>query len=65
MIQGAADCCDVPATSEGLERYFRGPYRRIVLEGVGHFPPREAPERVADVLVEHLSESFPAASRRS
>jgi pimeloyl-ACP methyl ester carboxylesterase len=51
MIQGAADCCDVPATSEGLERYFRGPYRRIVLEGVGHFPPREAPERVADVLV--------------
>jgi len=64
MIQGAADRCDEPATSEGLERYFRGPYRRIVLEGVGHFPPREVPERVADVLVEHLIESFPAASPR-
>jgi pimeloyl-ACP methyl ester carboxylesterase len=64
MIQGGADRCDEPTSSEGLERYFRGPYRRIVLEGVGHFPPREAPERVADVLVEHLSESFPAGSRR-
>jgi pimeloyl-ACP methyl ester carboxylesterase len=64
MIQGGGDRCDEPASSEGLERYFRGPYRRIVLDAVGHFPPREAPERVADAVVEHLRESFPPASAK-
>ena len=55
MLQGAMDFCDEPASSEGLEAYFTGGYRRIVLDGVGHFPPREAPEAVADAVIEHLS----------
>jgi pimeloyl-ACP methyl ester carboxylesterase len=47
MGQGAEDRCDEPAGSEGQERFFTGGYRRIVLDGVGHFPHREAPEEVA------------------
>lgn len=53
MIQGGADRCDEPASSEGLEGHFSGGYRRVVLEGVGHFPPREAPAVIADALAEH------------
>jgi pimeloyl-ACP methyl ester carboxylesterase len=56
MLQGAEDYCDEPASSEGLEDCFTGGYRREVLDGVGHFPHREAPELVADAVIEHLRE---------
>jgi pimeloyl-ACP methyl ester carboxylesterase len=29
-------------------------YRRVVLEGVGHFPAREAPEAVSNLMIEHF-----------
>jgi pimeloyl-ACP methyl ester carboxylesterase len=35
-------------------RAFHGGYRRVVLDGVGHFPPREAPDAVADLVIAHL-----------
>ena len=54
MIHGGADTCVEPSTSEGLDRYFTGGYRRIVLDGIGHFPSREAPDTVADALLGHL-----------
>jgi pimeloyl-ACP methyl ester carboxylesterase len=54
MIQGAADLCDAPSESEGLERYFVNGYRRLLLGGVGHFPHREAPVAVADAILHHL-----------
>jgi pimeloyl-ACP methyl ester carboxylesterase len=54
MIQGAADLCDAPSESEGLERYFANGYRRLLLGGVGHFPHREAPSAVADAILHHL-----------
>jgi pimeloyl-ACP methyl ester carboxylesterase len=57
MIQGGADACDPPEESEGQERYFTGGYRRVVVDGVGHFPAREAPGEVADALVAHLRET--------
>lgn len=57
MIQGEDDRCDPPSESEGLERYFTGGYRRLLLEGVGHFPHREAPDVVADAIVHHLQEN--------
>jgi len=63
MIQGGEDTCDEPASSEGMERYFRGPYRRIVLDRVGHFPPREAPEIVANELIAHLRSRLPSSHR--
>ena len=55
MIQGGDDRCDAPSTSEGQARWFSGPYRRLVLDGVGHFPAREAPDAVAAALTSHLA----------
>jgi len=54
MVQGGADACDPPSESEGLEGCFDA-YRRVVLDGVGHFPQREAPEAVADLVLAHLA----------
>jgi pimeloyl-ACP methyl ester carboxylesterase len=54
MIQGAADACDPPSESEGQAEYFTGGWRRLLLDGVGHFPAREAPEAVADAVLEHF-----------
>ncbi len=47
ILHGNADMCNHPDTSAGKERFFRGAYRRVVLDGVGHFPQREAPAAVA------------------
>jgi pimeloyl-ACP methyl ester carboxylesterase len=57
MIQGGSDYCDEPASSEGLDQWFTASYRRVVIDGVGHFPHREAPGAVADLVGEHLSSS--------
>jgi len=57
MIQGMADRCDEPASSEGLDHYFTGPYHRILLDGIGHFPTREAPEAVAEAVDRHLRQA--------
>jgi pimeloyl-ACP methyl ester carboxylesterase len=54
MIQGGADLCDEPASSGGQARFFTGTYQRIVLDGIGHFPPREAPDAVATAVDRHL-----------
>ena len=54
MIQGGSDYCDEPASSEGLDRYFTGGYRRIVIDRAGHFPHREAPADVTAALLAHL-----------
>lgn len=55
VIHGAGDPCNDPSTSDGKEQYFTGPYQRIVLEGVGHFPQREAPGAVAEAIVRFLT----------
>jgi pimeloyl-ACP methyl ester carboxylesterase len=55
MIQGGSDLCDLPASSSGLDDHFTAGYRREVLEGVGHFPHREAPEIVAAMVEAHLA----------
>jgi pimeloyl-ACP methyl ester carboxylesterase len=54
MIQGGSDFCDGPQESEGLEAHFTGPYRRLLLDGVGHFPHREAPAVVARHVLAEL-----------
>ncbi|MBD3897302.1 alpha/beta hydrolase [Halomonas sp. ML-15] len=51
VLHGAADACNHPDSSAGKESFFTGPYRRQLLEGVGHFPQREAPEQVADAIL--------------
>ncbi len=54
MIQGGADTCLLPNKSEGRERYFTGGYKRLVLAGIGHFPQREAPDAVAEAILNLL-----------
>jgi len=54
MLQGGSDFCDIPEPSAGLDEWFTGGYHRVVLDGVGHFPHREAPEAVADLVDAHL-----------
>jgi pimeloyl-ACP methyl ester carboxylesterase len=54
MIQGGSDFCDAPSESEDQEQYFSAGYERLVLEGVGHFPHREAPDAVADAVLSWL-----------
>ena len=55
MIHGGADTCDEPSSSEGQDKHFTGGYKRVVLDGVGHFPMREAPEEVTGHLLMHLN----------
>ena len=59
MIQGAADRCDMPASSEHQEMHFSRGYRRLLLEGVGHFPHREASETVAEAIAAFFAEQAP------
>jgi pimeloyl-ACP methyl ester carboxylesterase len=54
MIQGEADECDPPSESADRGRHFTGPYNRVLLEGVGHFPAREAPDEVSKAVLAHL-----------
>jgi pimeloyl-ACP methyl ester carboxylesterase len=51
MIQGVSDFCDPPSESDGKEAYFTGRYQRLLLEGVGHFPHREASGEVATSIL--------------
>jgi pimeloyl-ACP methyl ester carboxylesterase len=54
MMQGLSDSCDPPSESEGLEAHFTGGYERMELQGVGHFPHREAPLLISDAILRFL-----------
>jgi pimeloyl-ACP methyl ester carboxylesterase len=51
VIHDAEDAVNPVATSECKEAFFSGRYQRVVLDGVGHFPQREAPAAVAQALI--------------
>ncbi len=51
VLHGEADTCNHPDTSKGREGFFKSHYARQVLDGVGHFPPREAPQAVAHAIL--------------
>jgi pimeloyl-ACP methyl ester carboxylesterase len=57
VIHGLLDGCTCPETSAGKEALFTGPYQRLVLDGVGHFPQREAPGPVAEAIAAFLTQS--------
>ena len=57
MIQGLVDGTVLPKSTEGKDAHFTRGYRRIELEGVGHFPGREAADKVSAALIEHLRSS--------
>jgi pimeloyl-ACP methyl ester carboxylesterase len=55
VIHGGSDPCNDPSTSQGKEHFFAGPYQRLVLDRVGHFPQREAPKAVAEATTRFLT----------
>ncbi|KPG96009.1 alpha/beta hydrolase [Pseudomonas sp. RIT-PI-q] len=54
VLHGEADSCNHPDSSKGKESFFSGHYERVVVNGVGHFPQREAPELVAFEILRFL-----------
>lgn len=52
VLHGGADSCNHPDSSRGREAFFSGRYARQVLDGIGHFPQREAPRAVAEAILE-------------
>lgn len=53
-FQGERDGVNPPTVSEGIASKFAGPFERLLLPGVGHFPSREAPDAVSAKLLEFL-----------
>ncbi len=51
VLEGGADAVDPPAEVDPFAHYFIGPYRREVLQGVGHNVPQEAPEKFAEGIL--------------
>jgi pimeloyl-ACP methyl ester carboxylesterase len=45
-LHGALDTAMLPRTAQGSGRYVIAPYEWRLLEGVGHFPHREAPDLI-------------------
>ena len=43
--------------AELTAQYVTGPYRFVVIEGAGHFVVDQVPERVSELLLEHLASS--------
>jgi pimeloyl-ACP methyl ester carboxylesterase len=56
FVHGALDGVTPPRMTEKMSEKFVGPFERIVLDGVGHFPTREVPELLGKKLVEHFSD---------
>jgi pimeloyl-ACP methyl ester carboxylesterase len=53
QIHGAVDSCTLPATAQGSAAYAPAGHTMHLLDGVGHFPHEEAPDRVSALLLEH------------
>ncbi len=53
-ISGARDGVNPPEAAESVPSKFSGPFEAVLLDGVGHFPTREAPDAVAAALIKHF-----------
>jgi pimeloyl-ACP methyl ester carboxylesterase len=53
-VHGEEDGVNPPKSAETIHEKYTGPFERIALPGVGHFPTREAPDVVAARLVQHF-----------
>jgi pimeloyl-ACP methyl ester carboxylesterase len=59
QVHGALDGCYPAALAQGSGRYVKAPYRWRLLDGVGHFPHEEEPERFTDELLHWLDDPEP------
>jgi pimeloyl-ACP methyl ester carboxylesterase len=51
VLHGADDGATLVAASEHKDQFFTAGYQRRVLEGIGHFVPREAPSQAAEAIL--------------
>jgi pimeloyl-ACP methyl ester carboxylesterase len=54
LLHGAADGVNHPDTSLGKGAFFSGPYERVLIAGVGHFPQRERSDEVLAALLNFI-----------
>ncbi|MBO0776856.1 MAG: alpha/beta hydrolase [Actinobacteria bacterium] len=59
QLHGALDGCVLPGTARGSGRYVDGPYRWRLLDGAGHFPQEEQPDRFDTELRSWLADPEP------
>ena len=59
QLHGALDNCVPPATARGSGRYVDAPYRWRLIDGVGHFPQEEQPDRFTAELRHWLADPEP------
>jgi pimeloyl-ACP methyl ester carboxylesterase len=52
VLHGADDGVMPCQLSDAHEKYFIAPYQRRVLNNVGHNPPQEAPQAVAEAILQ-------------
>ena len=55
ILHGGADGVNHPDTSAGKDHFFSAGFERKVLQGIGHFPPREAAALVTAELLRFLA----------
>jgi pimeloyl-ACP methyl ester carboxylesterase len=63
QVHGALDPCSSPDQARTSSRWVSGPYRWELLDGVGHYPAEEAPERTSAIVLEWLATLPPSPSR--
>ena len=55
-IHGSDDRCVLTSNFAQSQQYFTGVYHHRLLEGIGHFPTREAAMQVSDLVLQFLHE---------
>jgi pimeloyl-ACP methyl ester carboxylesterase len=58
-LHGALDGCVLPSASRGSGMYVDAPYRWRLIDGAGHFPQEEIPERFDKELLSWLADPEP------
>jgi pimeloyl-ACP methyl ester carboxylesterase len=58
-LHGALDTCMLPSAARGSGRYVEAPYRWRLIDGAGHFPHEEVPERFGTELCSWLADPEP------
>jgi pimeloyl-ACP methyl ester carboxylesterase len=58
-LHGALDSCVLPSAARGSGRYVEAPYRWRLIDGAGHFPHEEMPERFDAELRAWLADPEP------
>jgi pimeloyl-ACP methyl ester carboxylesterase len=59
QLHGSLDTCVLPRSARGSSRHVQAPYRWHLIEGAGHYPHEEQPERFDDELRGWLTDPEP------